>query len=146
MHSPIAAELGPYLYRRTEGNPLFLVTSLNALIQQGVVGQEGGQWVVYGDLATLAATVPEDLQHLITQQLEALDAEDQQILAVASVSGETFSTAEVAVGCQQELEAVEARCEQLACVIHCGGGVGRVARWDPHATVRNLGLDRLRPA
>jgi len=113
-HSPVAAELGPYLYRRTRGNPLFLVTSLESLIQQGVVGQEGDQWVAHGDLATFAATVPEDLQHLITKQLEALDAEDQQILAVASVSGETFSAAEVAAGCQQELEAVEVRCEQLA--------------------------------
>src|SRR5262245_42649629 len=113
-HSPVAADLGQYLYRRTEGNPLFLMTSLNALIQQGVIGQEGDQWVVQGDLSALAVTVPEDLQRLITQQLEALDAEDRQILAVASVSGETFSTAEVAAGCQQEPEAVETRCEQLA--------------------------------
>jgi predicted ATPase len=93
---------------------LFLVASLNALIQQRVVGHEGDQWEVHGDLATLAATVPDDLQHLISQQLEALDAEDRQILAVASVSGETFSAAEVAAGYQRELEAVEARCEQLA--------------------------------
>src|SRR5262245_40037053 len=61
-HSPVAADLGQYLYRRTEGNPLFLVASLNALIEQGVVGQEGDQWVVHGDLATIAATVPENLQ------------------------------------------------------------------------------------
>jgi DNA-binding winged helix-turn-helix (wHTH) protein/predicted ATPase len=113
-HSPVAAELGPYLYQRTAGNPVFLIVSLESLIQQGVVGQEGDQWVVHGDFATLAATVPEDLQHLITKQLEDLAAEDRQILAVASVSGETFTAAEVAAGCQQELAAVEARCEQLA--------------------------------
>ncbi len=113
-HSPVDAELGPYLYQHTEGNPLFVVASLEALIQQGVVGQIGDQWEVHGDLATLAATMPEDLQHLITKQLEALDAEDRQILGVASVSGETFSAAEVAAGWQQELAAVEARCEQLA--------------------------------
>ena len=96
--SPVAAELGPYLYQRTEGNPLFVVTSLETLIQQGVVSQEGDQWVVHKDLTTLAATMPEDLQQLITKQFEALDADDRQILGVASVSGETFSAAEVAAG------------------------------------------------
>ena len=60
--------------------------------------------MVHGDLAALDETVPEDLQHLITKQLETLDAEDQQMLEVASVSGVTFSTAEVAAGCKQELE------------------------------------------
>ena len=90
------------------------MASLESLIQQGVVGQKGDRWEVHGDLAALAATIPEDLQHLITKQLEALDAEDRQMLEVASVSGETFSAAEVAAGCQQELVAIEARCEQLA--------------------------------
>jgi DNA-binding winged helix-turn-helix (wHTH) protein/predicted ATPase len=113
-HSLGVADLGQYLYRRTEGNPLFLEASLHALIQQRVLEQEGEQWVVRGDLATLAITVPEDLQHLITKQFEALDTEDRQLLVAASVSGETFSAAEVATGCQQTLEAVEARCDQLA--------------------------------
>ena len=112
--SPVAAELGPYLYQRTEGNPLFLVTSLEALIQQGVVSREGDQWVVHRDLTALATTMPADLQDLITKQFETLDADDRQILTVASISGETFSAAEVAAGRRQELEAVEARCEQLA--------------------------------
>jgi predicted ATPase len=84
------------------------------LIQQGVLSQEGDHWVVHGDLATLVATVPEDLQHLITKQIEALSAEDQQLLEVASVSGLTFTTAEVAAGCVQELGTIETRCEQLA--------------------------------
>src|SRR4030095_6299434 len=75
---------------------------------------DGDRWVVHGDLAALAATVPEDLQHLITKQFEALAAGDQQILEGGSVSGRTFTMAEVAVGCHQELETIETRCEQLA--------------------------------
>jgi predicted ATPase len=110
----IVDELGLRLYQRTDGNPLFLTASVDALIQQRVVGQEGDRWVVQGDLATLAATVPEDLQHLITKQLEALAVEDQQLLAVGSVSGMTFTTAEVAAGCTQEPDTIETRCEQLA--------------------------------
>ena len=101
--SAIADELGLRLYKRTDGNPLFLVASLDSLIQQGAVGQTGDRWVVHSDLAALAETLPEDLQYLITKQLEILDTEDQQMLEVASVSGVTFSTAEVAAGCKQEL-------------------------------------------
>ena len=69
---------------------------------------------MHGDLAALDETVPEDLQHLITKQFEALAAEDQQLLEVGSVSGVTFATAEVAAGCNQKLETIESRCEQLA--------------------------------
>ena len=69
---------------------------------------------MHSDLAALAETLPEDLQYLITKQLEILDTEDQQMLEVASVSGVTFSTAEVAAGCNQELGTIETRCEQLA--------------------------------
>jgi predicted ATPase/DNA-binding winged helix-turn-helix (wHTH) protein len=112
--STAADELGRHLHERTDGNPLFLTASVDALIQQGLVVEDGDRWVVHGDLAALAATVPEDLQHLITKQFEALAAEDQQILEVGSVSGRTFTMAEVAVGCHQELETIETRCEQLA--------------------------------
>jgi predicted ATPase len=114
LNSAVADELGLRLHQRTDGNPLFLTASVDALIQQGVVGKEGDRWVVHGDPAALAETVPEDLQHLITKQFEALAAEDQQMLEMASVSGVTFATAEVAAGCSQEPETIETRCEQLA--------------------------------
>ena len=125
VSSTTADELGLRLHQRTDGNPLFLTASVDALIQQGVVSKDGDRWVVHGDLAALAETVPEDLQHLITKQLEALAAEDQQLLEVASVSGVTFATAEVAAGCKQELDTIETRCEQLARAraVHRGGGV-----------------------
>jgi predicted ATPase len=114
VSSAVAEELGLRLHQRTDGNPLFLTTSVDALIQQGVVGQEGDRWVVHGDLAAIEGTIPEDLQQLITKQVEALSAEEQQMLEVGSVSGVTFSTAEVSAGCQQELDIIETRCERLA--------------------------------
>lgn len=112
--SAVADELGLRLYQRTDGNPLFLTASVDALLRRGVVRKEGDQWVVRGDLTTLTETLPEDLQHLIAKQLEALNVEDQQMLEVASVGGVTFSTAEVAAGCKQEMDTIETRCEQLA--------------------------------
>jgi hypothetical protein len=55
----VAEDLGRRLYERTEGNPLFLVASLESLILQGVLGHNGEGWVGHGDLAALAETVPE---------------------------------------------------------------------------------------
>jgi hypothetical protein len=54
------------------------------------------------------------LQHLIAKQLETLEAEDRRLLEVASVSGITFTPAEVAAGCHQAVHTIETRCEQLA--------------------------------
>ena len=113
-NSAVADELGLRLYQRTDGNPLFLTASVDDLLRHGVMKKEGDRWVVRGDLTALTETLPEDLQHLIAKQLEALNVEDQQLLEVASVSGMTFSTVEVAAGCKQELETIETRCEQLA--------------------------------
>lgn len=112
--SAVADELGLRLYRRTDGNPLFLTASMEALLRQGIVGKEGNRWVVRGDLAAIEDTVPEDLQELIVKQVEGLSAEEQQVLAVASVDGVSFTVAGVAAGCTQEPEAVEETCERLA--------------------------------
>src|SRR5262249_25043070 len=120
--------LGRRLYQRTDGNPLFLTASVEALIRQGVVSQEGGTWVVHGDLAVLDGALPEDLQQLITRQVEALSAAEQRLLEVASVSGVSFSTAEVAAGGQEEVGNIERRCVPVGRrggVLAREGGVGR---------------------
>ena len=110
----VAAELGRRLYERTEGHPLFVVASLEALLAQGGLGPRGVGGGRTGELAALAEQVPEDLQHFLTHQLESVAAEDRQLLEVASVSGLTFTTAEVAAGCHEALASSESRCAQLA--------------------------------
>jgi DNA-binding winged helix-turn-helix (wHTH) protein/tetratricopeptide (TPR) repeat protein len=107
-------ELGLRLHQRTDGNPLFLTASVYSLIQQGLVVEEDGRWVMRGDLAAIESTVPEDLQQLITKQIEALSVEEQQMLAVASVNGMTFTAAVVAAGCTQDPETLEEVCARLA--------------------------------
>src|SRR5262249_5530494 len=80
--SPATITLATHVYRRTDGNPLFMVTSLDDLIQQHVVAEEAGQWRLQSDLASLEADVPDDLQQLITRQVEALRPEEQRMLEV----------------------------------------------------------------
>ncbi|MGE0821176.1 MAG: AAA family ATPase [Candidatus Binatia bacterium] len=112
--SPEATVVAAHIYKRTDGNPLFMVTSLETLIRQHVVVEEAEQWRLRGDLAAFESYVPDDLQQLITRQIEGLSPEERRVLEVASVVGLTFTAAKVAVGCQQEEDVIEDLCEDLA--------------------------------
>jgi DNA-binding winged helix-turn-helix (wHTH) protein/predicted ATPase len=102
------------LHRHTNGNPFFLVTVVQELVQQGVLAQQGTGWVWRGDLEAVAACVPDSIRHLIEHQLTHVSAEEQDILAVASVAGVEFSAAAVAAGAEQDTEYVETHCDALA--------------------------------
>src|SRR5262249_23406303 len=81
------AALAQVLHQRTDGHPLFLVTVVDALVQQGLIREVDGRWEVPGDLAAVAAVAPESLQQMIAQQFDALPAADQGVLEAASVAG-----------------------------------------------------------
>ena len=49
------------LYRRTDGHPLFLVTVVDALVQQGLVQEVAGRWAVTGDLTAVEGVSPGEL-------------------------------------------------------------------------------------
>lgn len=102
--------LGEALHRRTDGHPLFLVTVVDALVQQGLL-QEKGEAPA---LAAVEAMMPETLQQMIAQHLARLGAGQQQVLDAASVAGAVFSAAAVAAGVEEPLEAVEEQCAGLA--------------------------------
>jgi DNA-binding winged helix-turn-helix (wHTH) protein/predicted ATPase len=102
------------IHRRTDGNPLFMVTAVEDLIAQKVLVQQAGHWAVHAELAAIATRVPDNLPQLIERQIERLSAADRSMLEVASVAGLEFSAASVAAGLAIEVESVEARCEGLA--------------------------------
>jgi predicted ATPase len=106
--------LAEMLHRRTNGNPLFLVTVVDELVRQGGVREGPKGWELYGGLEAVAGWVPERLQQLIERQGEQLTAEEQRLLEVASVAGVEFATATVAVGLGGDVDAVEERCASLA--------------------------------
>jgi predicted ATPase len=112
--SPVTATLGAMIHRRTDGNALFMVHFLDHVLQHELLVQDGGQWVLRGDAIALEDWVPDNLGPLLVKQLEALETEAQQLLAVASVAGVRFTAAEVAVGLQRPMEDVEAICDGLS--------------------------------
>lgn len=87
------SSLPQLLCQRTNGNPLFIVNMLNALVQQGVIGEEAGQWRLQAPLLEATVGTPESVRQVIQKQVERLTKEERQLLEVASVAGAEFSTA-----------------------------------------------------
>lgn len=99
------------VYKRSEGNPLFMVNITDYLVSHHAVVHEN-------DMLKLAGSdeepVPRSIRDLITRQFEALPAEDRELLETASVAGVTFPVLLVARQLGRAREAVEQGCRELA--------------------------------
>ena len=101
------------LHRNTDGNPLFLVNTVDYLIGQGQLREVDGLWRLSGAVEDIAARTPETLSLLVEKQVEDLAPDEQAVLTAASVAGVEFSAAgAVAVGIDPSQG--ELRCEALA--------------------------------
>ncbi len=110
--------LASTLARRTGGNPLFLVNTVNYLVEQEIVTEEDGRWTIPAEkISEVNESVPDTLRQLIERQIERLSDEDQRALEVASVVGMEFTAAEAAAGLQGAIEAFESQCE---CLVQMG--------------------------
>jgi DNA-binding winged helix-turn-helix (wHTH) protein/predicted ATPase len=102
------------IYQRTDGNPLFVVAVVDALVQLGWLVETGGHWQITPGTKEAAARVPSSLQEMVEQLLDGLTPEQQRTLESASVVGPEFSAAAAAAGVDEELRIVEDRCAELA--------------------------------
>jgi predicted ATPase/DNA-binding winged helix-turn-helix (wHTH) protein len=110
----LPASLVPWLLTHTDGNPLFLVTMVAALVERGVLAEHAGHWRLQRPLDAAELGVPEGIRSLLEQQIERLPADLQQVLEVASVVGVTFAVAGVAAGLEAPTAQIETQCETLA--------------------------------
>jgi DNA-binding winged helix-turn-helix (wHTH) protein/tetratricopeptide (TPR) repeat protein len=112
--NPLAAELSPRIYQRTEGNALFVVNVVDYLLRRGLVQKTGNQAPTLAEVvAAIETELPAGLRHLILEEVEGLRPEEQDVLEAASVAGPTFTAAEVAAVEKREEKRVEAVCEGL---------------------------------
>ncbi len=108
-------DIAALLHYRTGGNPLFVVNTVNYLIQHGAVSTATGQWTLHADkIQAMGSSIPETIQLLIARQIERLPEAEQRLLEAASVAGADFAVAEVAAGLQTEPATIEDACERLA--------------------------------
>jgi predicted ATPase len=107
------AALARWLHQRTDGQPLFLVTLVQALVERGVLHAQDGRWTVLEGLDALTLEVPESLRQLLEQQITRLPLTAQRVLEVASVAGVEFAAAAVAAGLEADAALVEEHCDAL---------------------------------
>jgi hypothetical protein len=107
------AELADRIHRRTEGNPLYVVSLIDDLLRRHVLVPVGAGWQMAESIKEVDAEVPDLVRELTSMSLEHLEALDRQILEAGSVAGREFSAAVVAAALDEDALAVEERCEQL---------------------------------
>ena len=74
------------LHRRTDGNPLFLVTTIDLLLDQDQLRKTDGWWVLAAPVWDLALHAPATLAQMVEQQFERLTTEEQAMLIIAAVA------------------------------------------------------------
>ena len=104
-------ELADVLHRRTGGHPLFLAGIVDELVRSLKTDRSEQPW---REPSTLAHTIPLNVRRFIEHRLEQASDEDRQILEAASVAGDPFAVATVAVATALSAEHVEGRCAELS--------------------------------
>lgn len=110
----IPARLRRKIYRRTEGNPLFMVNLVEYLTDQEIIRREQTPSRLQVDYSRAEREVPTSLRQLIEKQLDRLTLDERTVLEGASVAGMECSTAAIAAGLEMPIDCVERLCEQLA--------------------------------
>ena len=91
-------ELAGVLHRNTDGNPLFVVNTVDYLIARGQFREFDGQWELSVPVDEIALGTPETLAQMVQKHFERLTPDEQALLAVASVAGAEFSAAVAPAG------------------------------------------------
>jgi len=100
------------LHDRTDGNPLFLVSVVDDLLDRGLLVQDETGWSLAVAADTMAA--PRTVRQLLESELDRVDAGARDLLEIASLAGMEFSAAAVAAAGGTTVDAAEAACEALA--------------------------------
>ncbi len=73
---------------KAEGNPYYIQEIIHALMSQGILVQDEGQW--RATKAVSSIELPDSLQSLLLARIDRLSAEERQLVQMASVIGTVF--------------------------------------------------------
>lgn len=146
--------MAAWIRRQTEGNPLFVVTVLEHLMELGHISLQDGTWALAAPLEQLQISIPDTLRQTIELQIERLSPREQLVLEAASVSGVVFSANITAQALEMEAEAIEDTCQKLALhkhIVRAGQTHTGTAGLSPsyeflHAAIRSVFYHRLAPS
>jgi predicted ATPase/DNA-binding winged helix-turn-helix (wHTH) protein len=120
--------LDEFMYKRSEGNPLFVVTMLEHLITQRYLVREGkdqsGAWKQRTPFDT-DPDLPDELSQMIELEIERLSPDDQRLLEAASLMNVVFPAWAVAAALEEGTPETEEACDELAHRLHFVRRVGQ---------------------
>lgn len=106
--------LAGLIHQRTDGNPLFMVSVVDALAGAGLLADSGQVRSLQEIETAVTGSLAGSLQGFIERQIERLDTEERAVLEAASVAGAEFVVGAVAAGLKKDEEEVEDVCARLA--------------------------------
>jgi tetratricopeptide (TPR) repeat protein len=83
----VGREFLAFVYRHTEGNPLFIAQTLRALMEDGAIWHNGGRWE-WTPVSELR--LPADRAELIAQRIGKFSSSTQAVLGTAAILGREF--------------------------------------------------------
>lgn len=99
--------LAERIHHRTGGNPLFMATMLDQLLERRVVTHGAGGWDTSDDVDEAALEIPDSIRPVIERQVSRLSPTQRQVLEAASVIGDRFNLAGVAAAADLDEDAAE---------------------------------------
>jgi tetratricopeptide (TPR) repeat protein len=108
----------PALYRRTGGNPFFLVELIQDLLEQGSLVEQDSRWALTIRPDQLNRSFPDSVQSMIEKKIDQLDDRDRRLVAAASVQGVEFDSLVAARAAGFDLAEAEERLRRLERVNH----------------------------
>jgi predicted ATPase/DNA-binding winged helix-turn-helix (wHTH) protein len=106
--------LAGLICRHTEGNPLFMVATIDHMRARGLIAVENASWQLNVPLDRIDLEAPESLRQMIEAQVERLSEQEQRVVEIASITGALFTTAACATAACMNAETYEDLCEGLS--------------------------------
>ena len=112
--APIADQIVDDVHEKTDGNPLFVVALMKHLVDQKMIARPNGEWKLECAAGQLRTIVPDSLIEIIQKQVEQLSPTEQELLTAASVIGQSFSTAVLAMSLDGNWIEIDEACDSLS--------------------------------
>ncbi len=114
--------LDDLIYRRSEGNPLFVIAMLEHLIAERYIVRQGvgeaAVWQQRAPFPEMESAVPGGLSQMIELEIARLDPHDQRLLEAASLMNVVFPAWAVAAALEADVSETEEACDDLAHRLH----------------------------
>jgi len=152
---PAATDLAHFIWERSGGNPLFMIATLDDLLERRMVTRSEQGWIPDTSLARVALAIPRTLGQLLEARIQQLGPSQLRALEAASATGLAFCSTLTAAAADMTQETFEDLCDELArresfifrepVRVFQGGARGQCYRFR-HQLLRDALYDRQEPA